>query len=46
MGYKICVENGRFLYFNDGGKLEIYYIQKRYPVLKNDHQLFSFNVLN
>ena len=33
----VCVGNGRFFYFNEGGKLDIYVIVKiRYPVLKNN----------
>ena len=32
---KICVGNGGFFYFNDDGKLDIYYIfKRRYPVIK------------
>ena len=27
MGEKICVRNGMLFYFNDGGKLDIYYIK-------------------
>ena len=34
---KLCVGNDRFFYFNDVGKLDIYYILKIiYPVIKNN----------
>ena len=42
---KTCVENGKFFYFNNDGKLVFKYIQKILCDLKN-HQLFLFNVLN
>ena len=41
---KNCVENGRFFYFNNDGKLGLCYILKRiYPVIKKILQLFSLN---
>ena len=34
---KIFLVNGRLFYFNNGSKLDIYYISKRrYPVIKNN----------
>ena len=33
----MCVGNGRFFYFRDDGKLDIYYmVKRRYPVIKNN----------
>ena len=43
---KICVGNGRFFYFNDDGKLDLYCILKRrYPVIKKNRQFFLLNAL-
>ena len=34
---KICLGNGRLFYFNDNGKLDLYYILKIiYPLIKNN----------
>ena len=37
----VCVDNGRFFYFKEGGKLDIHVlVKKRYPVIKNASVLF------
>ena len=41
MGENIPAVNGRLFYFNYDGKLDIYYIKKRYPVIKKTSALFS-----
>ena len=38
---KICVGNGRFFYFKNDGKLDLYYTIKRgYPIIKNYSSFF------
>ena len=44
MNEKSCVGNGRLFYFNDDGKLELFYMQKQLSVEKI-LLLFSSNVL-
>ena len=40
MSEKSCVENGTLFYFNDYGKLELFYMQQKYFLLKQSSVLF------
>ena len=42
---EICVGNGRLFYFDEDGKLDIYYILNEDSLLLKNHQLFSLNAL-
>ena len=36
MSDKICVVNGRFIYFHDDGELDVYYIILKIKPVKNE----------